>query len=79
MSINTGIPGGPCQIFILPVRDVLQCLSITIFLRQSEIDYIENTGFLAESHQKILWLDVSVDVGLGVHILDPLYQLVGKH
>ena len=62
-----------------PVRDVDVSLGVSVLLRQPEIDDIDDVGALPKAHQEVIGLDVAVDEGLAVYILDPGHlQLPGR-
>lgn len=47
------------------------CLGVTELLSQAKVDDIDLIGPLAQSHQKVVWLDVAMDEALAVNILYP--------
>jgi len=53
-------------------------LRITVFLSETEIDNVDLIATLSNSHQEVVWLDVTVDEGLGMDVLDAGDELVGK-
>lgn len=46
------------------------CACVTIFLGQAKVNDVDQVSFLAQSHQEIVRLHVSVDEVLGVDVLD---------
>jgi hypothetical protein len=70
MCIDTGISCSTSQILVLSVGDVLMSLGVSVFLGQTEIDHIDNMRLLAQSDQKVVRLDISVDVVLAMHIFN---------
>ena len=61
MSIDAGITCCPGKVFIFSVWDVLVRASISVFLCQSKVNNINKVSFLAEPHQKVIRLNVSVN------------------
>lgn len=55
---------------------MLQCLRVSIFLGEAKVDDMNNMALLPKSHQEILRLDISMDVGFGMNILYSLQHLV---
>lgn len=52
-------------------------LSIAGFLSQAEIDSIQYISLPADTHQKIVRLDVAVEEALGMDVFDPRNGLIG--
>ena len=78
VGVNRGIAGSTSEVLVLSVRDVEVCLWVTILLGQSEINYIDLVAALANAHEEVVRLDVTVDERLGVNVLDAGDELVGK-
>lgn len=53
-------------------------LWVTIFLSQTEIDDIDLVSTLANAHEEVVGLDIAVDKGLGVDVLDAGDKLIGE-
>lgn len=53
-------------------------LGVTVLLGQTEINDIDLVAALADAHQEVVWLDITVDEGLGVDVLDTGDQLISK-
>lgn len=70
MSVYGGVAGGAGQVLVLAVGDVLVCASVAVFLGQAEVDDVDQVALLAQPHQKVVWLHVSVDEVLGVDVLN---------
>jgi hypothetical protein len=78
VSVDAGITGGTSQVLVLSVRNVEVRLGIAVFLGQTEIDYVDLVAALANAHEEVVGLDVTVDEGLGVDVLNAGDELVGK-
>lgn len=78
MRVDARIPSGTRQVLVLTVGDVEMSLGVTIFLGQAKIDNIDLVSPLANTHEKVIGLDVAVDEGLGVDVFDPRDQLIGQ-
>jgi hypothetical protein len=70
VSIDGRITGGTGQVLVLAVGDVQVGLGITIFLGQTEVDDVHLISTLANAHQEVVGLDVTVDEVARVDILD---------
>jgi hypothetical protein len=57
---------------------VLVRLGVTVFLRQTEIDQMNNMRLVGQPDQEVLRLDISMDVVLRMQPLDPLQELVSE-
>lgn len=46
------------------------CAGVAVFLGQAEVDDVDQVALLAQPHQEVVWLHVSVDEILGVDVFD---------
>lgn len=46
------------------------CASITVLLGQTKVDNVDQIALFAQSHEKVVWLHISVDEVLGVDVFD---------
>ena len=53
-------------------------LRIPVLLRQTKVNNIDLVPSLANAHQEVVWLDVTVDEALRVDVLDAGNELVGE-
>lgn len=51
---------------------------ISVFLCKAKVDHVYHISELVGSHQEVLWLDIAMDEGLGVEIIDARDQLIGQ-
>jgi hypothetical protein len=58
------------QVLVLTVWDVEVSLGVTVLLGKTEINDIDLVTTLADAHEEIVRLDVTVDKGLGVNVFD---------
>jgi hypothetical protein len=78
MGVDRSITRGPSQVLVLPIRDVEMGLGVTVFLGQTEINNIDLVTTLANAHEEVIRLDVTVDERLGMDVLNAGDQLVSK-
>lgn len=78
MGVDGGVTSGTSQVLVLTVRDVEMGLGVTVLLCQTKIDHVDLVATLADAHEEVVWLDVTVDEGLGVDVLNAGDELVGK-
>lgn len=78
MSVDGGITSGTSQVLVLTVRDVEVSLRVAVLLGQTEIDHVDLVAALADAHEEIVRLDITVDEGLGVDVFDAGDELVGE-
>lgn len=71
MGVDGGVAGGAGEVLVLTVGDVLVRSCIAVLLGQAEVDDVDQVALLAEPHQKVVGLDVSVNEVLGVDVLNP--------
>lgn len=53
-------------------------LGVTVLLGETKVDNIDLVATLADTHEEVIGLDVTVDEGLGVDVLDARDELVRK-
>ena len=78
MSVDGCITGSSRQVLVLTVWNVEVSLRVTVFLCQSKVDDIDLISTLANSHQEVVRLDITVDERFGVDILDTRDELVSE-
>lgn len=71
MGVDGGIAGGSCKVLILAVGDMLVRSGVAIFLCQAKVDDVDQVSLLAEPHQEVIGLYVSVDEVLRVYVFNP--------
>jgi hypothetical protein len=71
MCVDRGVTSGTGQVLVLSVRNVQVSLGVPVLLRQSEIDHVDLVASLADTHQKVVRLDVPVDKVSRVNVFDP--------
>lgn len=52
------------------------CLWVSVLLGQTKINNIDLISSLANAHQEVVWLDITVDEALCVDVLDSADELV---
>lgn len=78
MGVDRSVTSSTRQVLVLSVRDVEVGLGVPVLLGQTEIDNVDLVAALANTHQEVVRLDITVDKGLGVDVLDTRNQLVGE-
>jgi len=78
MSIDGCVTSGTSQVLVLTVWDVEVSLRVTVLLGQTEVNDIDLVTTLANTHQEVVWLDITVDKRLGVNVLDTGDELIGE-
>jgi hypothetical protein len=78
VGVDGGITSSTSQVLVLPVRDVEVSLGVTVLLGETEIDNVDLVATLADAHEEVVRLDITVDEGLGMDVLNAGDQLVGK-
>lgn len=76
VSVDGGIPGGSGQVLVLSVGNVEVRLGVTVLLGETKVDNIDLVATLADTHEEVVGLDVTVDEGLGVDVLDAGDELI---
>jgi len=78
VGVDGGIASSTSQVLVLPVWDVEVSLWVTVLLGETEIDNVDLVATLADAHEEVVRLDITVDEGLGMNVLNTGDQLVGK-
>jgi hypothetical protein len=78
VSVDAGIAGGTSQVLVLSIRNVEVCLGIAVLLGQTEINDVNLVAALANAHEEVVRLDITVDEGLGVDVLNAGDELIGE-
>lgn len=53
-------------------------LGVTVLLGETKVDNVDLVATLADAHEEVVGLDITVDEGLGVNVLDAGDELVGQ-
>lgn len=78
VSVDGSVTGSASKVLVLSVRDVEVSLRVAVLLGQTEVNNVDLVATLANTHQEVVGLDVSVDEGLGVDVLNSGNELVGE-
>ena len=78
MRVDRGITGRASQVLVLAVRNVEVSLGVTVFLGKTEVDHVDLVSSLADAHEEVVGLDVSMNEGLGVDVLDAGDELISQ-
>ena len=70
VSVDRSVTSSTSQVLVLPVGDVEMGLWIPVLLGETEIDNVHLVTALADTHEEVVGLDVTVDEVPGVNILD---------
>jgi hypothetical protein len=78
MGVDTGVACSTRQVLVLTVWNVEVSLRVTVLLGQTKINDVDLVATFANAHEEVVGLDVSVDEGFGVDVLDAGDELVGE-
>src|SRR6266536_2784682 len=76
VGINRGITSSTGQVLVLPIRNVEVSLWVTVLLCQTEINDIDLVTALANAHEEVIRLNITVDEGLGMDVLNAGDELI---
>jgi hypothetical protein len=79
VSVQTRISCSSSQMSILAVGDVLLRPRVSILLSQAKVDQVDNIGAGTQTQEKVIGLDISMNVVAPVNLFYPLNHLVGEH
>ena len=78
VGVNGGITSGTSQVLVLTVWDVEMSLGVTVLLGQAKVNHIDLVAALANAHEKVVRLDITVDEGLGVDVFNAGDELISE-
>jgi hypothetical protein len=78
VSVDGGVTSGTSQVLVLSVRDVEVGLRVPVLLGETEVDHVDLVAPLADAHEEVVRLDITVDEALGVNVLNTADELVGE-
>lgn len=78
MGIDTGVASSSGQVLVLTVRDMEVSLGVPVFLSETEINDIDLVSTLADTHQEVVRLDITVNERFGMDVLDTRDELVSE-
>jgi hypothetical protein len=61
VGIDGSITGSASQVLVLSIRDMEEGLRVTVLLGQTEINDIDLVSTLANAHEEVVRLDITVD------------------
>ena len=70
MGVDGSVSSCAGQVLVLAIRDVKVSLGVSVLFGKSEIDNIDLISSLANAHEEIVGLDVSVDKISRMDVLD---------
>ena len=76
VGVDARIASSAGEILILAVRDMEVRLRVTVLLGEAKVNHIDLVATLPNAHQEVVRLDVTMDEGLGVDVLDARDQLI---
>jgi len=62
VGVETRIPGSPCETFPVLVGNVLASLWVAVLFGKTEVNDVDVVLPFAETHQKVIWLDIPMQV-----------------
>jgi hypothetical protein len=78
VGVDRSITSGTRQVLVLTVWDVEVCLGVPVLLGQTKVNDIDLVASLANTHQEVVRLNITVDEALGVNVLNATDKLVGE-
>lgn len=78
MGVDGGITSSTSQVLVLTVWDVEVSLWVSVLLGQTEVDNINLVTTLTNTHEEIIRLDITMNEGFGMNVLDAGNKLIGK-
>lgn len=78
MSVDGCITSSSRQVLVLTVRNVEMGLRVAVFLCQSKVDDIDLISTLAYPHQEVVRLDITMNEGFGMNVLNTGDELIGE-
>lgn len=70
VCVYGSVTGSAGQVLVLAVGDVLVRTGIAVFFGQAKVNDVNQVALLAQTHQEVVWLHISVDEVLGVDVFN---------
>lgn len=70
VSVDGRVTSSTRKVLVLPVRDMEMGLGVPVLLRKTKIDDVDLVPALADAHEEVVGLDVTVDEVTRVDVLD---------
>ena len=78
VSVDGCVPGGSCQVLAILEWNV-QSFTVHVALGQTEVNDVDIVaGGVISTDEEVVWLDVSVDDALLVHLFNAADELLGN-
>ena len=78
MGVDGRITSGSRQVFVLTIWYVEVGLRVAVLFCQSKVDDIDLISTLSDSHQEVVRLDITVDEGFGMDVLNTRDELISE-
>lgn len=78
VGVDTGVTSSSGKVLVLTVGDVEVSLGVTVFLGETKVNDIDLVSTLANAHQEVVGLDITVDERFGMDVLDAGNELIGQ-
>lgn len=76
VSVDGSVSSSSSQVLVLPVWDVQVGLWVAVLLGETKVNDVDLVSSLSDSHEEIVWLDISVNEVARVDVLDARDHLV---
>ena len=73
VGVDGSITSGTSQVLVLSVGDVKVSLWVSELFRETKINHVNLISTLADAHEEVVWLDVTVNEVARVDVLDTRY------
>ncbi len=70
MSVDAGIACSTSQIFVLAIGDVEMRFGVAVLFGETEVNHIDLITAFPNAHQEVVRLNVTMNEGLCVNVLD---------
>lgn len=70
MGVDGGVASGTGEVLVLPVGDVEMSLRVPVLFGETEIDDVDLVATLADTHEEVIGLDVTMYKIAGMNVLD---------
>jgi hypothetical protein len=77
MGMDGCIPRSSCERLVVSISNMLFGFGVYVPLGNAHVNHVENARVVAQPHEEVVWLNVSVHEALGVNVLHPLHHLIG--
>jgi hypothetical protein len=77
--VDGSVSGSACQMLVFSVHNVYVRLRVPVSFCQTKVDDVHNVGTTAQSHEKVVGFNITMNERLGMDVLNSQQGLISNH